>query len=210
MGDAAGTSKPKIPDAFAILPAAHHPNLNLLGISTVHGNASLERTTINAGRVLTAIGKADIPVYPGAAKPFCRKAVHAPDIHGTSGLDGTNLLHPPASPPITDTNAVLAIRSALTAQPANTAWLVATGALTNIALLFATFPSLTSHIKGLSIMGGAVGGNFTTVPLGHIAGQGPQIGNTTPGAEFNMYYDPKAGAPSSPTRFPHPKPRSSP
>lgn len=71
-------------DAFAILLAAHHPGLDLLGISTVHGNASLQRTTANAGSVLTAIGKSEIPVYPGAAKPFCRKEVHAPDIHGSS------------------------------------------------------------------------------------------------------------------------------
>jgi uridine nucleosidase len=48
----------------------------------VHGNASLAQTTANAASVLTAIGRADVPVYPGAAKPFCRAAVHAPDIHG--------------------------------------------------------------------------------------------------------------------------------
>ncbi|KAI4124134.1 MAG: hypothetical protein LQ347_005853 [Umbilicaria vellea] len=179
-------------DAFAILFAAHHPNLRLLGISTVHGNASLEHTTINAGRVLTAIGRADVPVYPGAVKPFCRKAVHAPDIHGTSGLDGTDLLPSPTSPPITDINAVLAMRTALIAQPQNTAWLVATGALTNVALLFATFPELASHIKGLSIMGGAIGGGFTNAPLGHVKGEGERFGNVTPWAEFNIYCDPEA------------------
>lgn len=71
-----------IQDAFAILIAAHHPYLKLLGISTVHGNASLEKTTANAGSVLEAIGKPDIPVYPGSNKPFSRPALHAPDIHG--------------------------------------------------------------------------------------------------------------------------------
>lgn len=69
-------------DVFAILLAAHHPSLNLLGISTVHGNASLENTTANATRVLEAIGRSDIAVYPGSRKPFCRAVVHAPDIHG--------------------------------------------------------------------------------------------------------------------------------
>jgi uridine nucleosidase len=64
------------------LIAAHHPSLHLLGISTVHGNASLENTTANAGSILTAIGKPDIPVYPGSRKPFSRAAMHAPDIHG--------------------------------------------------------------------------------------------------------------------------------
>lgn len=64
--------------------AAHHPALNLLGISTVHGNVSLEKTTANAGSTLKAIGRIDIPLYPGAARPFCRNAVHASDIHGVS------------------------------------------------------------------------------------------------------------------------------
>ncbi|KAL8987735.1 MAG: hypothetical protein Q9169_008659 [Polycauliona sp. 2 TL-2023] len=72
-----------IQDAFAILLAAHHPHLELLGLSTVHGNASLAQTTANAGSILTAIGAQHIPYYAGAAKPFCRKAVHAPDIHGS-------------------------------------------------------------------------------------------------------------------------------
>ena len=73
-------------DAFAILLAARHPDLNLLGVSTVHGNASLENTTRNTLSVLKAIGREDVPVYPGTAKPFCRSAVHAPDIHGTQPL----------------------------------------------------------------------------------------------------------------------------
>ena len=69
-------------DAFAILLAAHHPSLNLLGISTVHGNGSLENTTVNALSILEALGRPDIPVYPGTKKPFCRTAFHAPNIHG--------------------------------------------------------------------------------------------------------------------------------
>jgi Inosine-uridine nucleoside N-ribohydrolase len=56
--------------------------LNLLGISTIHGNASLEKTTANTGSVLEAIGKPNVPVYPGSHKPFSRPALHAPDIHG--------------------------------------------------------------------------------------------------------------------------------
>ncbi|KAL8818766.1 MAG: hypothetical protein Q9223_002668 [Gallowayella weberi] len=71
-------------DAFAILLAAHDPYIKLLGVSTVHGNASLARTTENAGSILTALGAQSIPYYAGAAKPFCRNAVHAPSIHGPS------------------------------------------------------------------------------------------------------------------------------
>ncbi|KAL8967933.1 MAG: hypothetical protein Q9197_005147, partial [Variospora fuerteventurae] len=69
-------------DAFAILLAAYHPRLQLLGVSTVHGNASLASTTANAGSILTAIGASYVPYYAGCAKPFSRGAVHAPHIHG--------------------------------------------------------------------------------------------------------------------------------
>ncbi|KAL1995614.1 hypothetical protein VTN49DRAFT_1801 [Thermomyces lanuginosus] len=179
-------------DAFAILLAAHHPSLHLLGITTVHGNASVAKTTINAQRVLTAIGKPEIPVYPGAKKPFSRLAVHAPDIHGTSGLDGTDLLPEPSRPAVTDKNPILAMRDALLAQPAGTAWVVATGALTNVALLFATFPEVAEHIAGLSIMGGAIGGGFTNAPVSRLPGAESRIGNTTVWAEFNIYCDPEA------------------
>ena len=65
----------------------------------------------------------------------------------------------------------------------DTAWVVATGALTNVALLFATFPELAGHIKGLSIMGGAIGNGFTDAPLG----EGERFGNHTRWAEFNIY-----------------------
>ena len=86
---------------------------------------------------------------------------------------------------------------ALLACPPNTAWLVATGALTNIALLFSIFPSVATHIRGLSIMGGAVGGGFHAVPLGpsftNAAGETQaRIGNHTPYAEFNIWCDPES------------------
>ncbi|KAL9103442.1 MAG: hypothetical protein Q9163_001505 [Psora crenata] len=180
-------------DAFAILLAAHHPSLHLLGISTVHGNASLEQTTRNALSILTAIGRAEVPVHPGAAKPFCRSAVHAPDIHGSTGLDGTTLLPQPLAQAVKRPNAVLAMRHALMAEPKGAAFLVATGALTNVALLFATFPEVAGHIKGLSIMGGAIGSGFTHAPMGFVKGEGERFGNHTPWAEFNIYCDPEAG-----------------
>ncbi|KAL5337659.1 Inosine/uridine-preferring nucleoside hydrolase domain-containing protein [Aspergillus crustosus] len=179
-------------DAFAILLAAHHPSLNLLGITTIHGNASLENTTVNATRLLEAIGKPEIPVYPGTKKPFCRPAVHAPNIHGDSGIDGTELLPKASRPPITDKNPILAMRDALMAQPRGTPWVIATGTLTNVALLFATFPEVAAHIKGLSIMGGGVGDGFTEVPISKVLGHEKRIGNVTPLAEFNIYCDPEA------------------
>lgn len=91
-----------------------------------------------------------------------------------------------------DANAILAMREALLAHPPETAWLVATGPLTNAALLFATFPEVIVHLAGLSIMGGAVGGGFTEAKNGKTDGSieknaNERFGNETDWAEFNIY-----------------------
>lgn len=68
--------------------------------------------------------------------------------------------------------------------------MIATGALTNVALLFASFPELIEHAAGLSIMGGAVGDGFTDAPMGKANERGEweeRVGNWTPWAEFNVY-----------------------
>ncbi|KAE8441446.1 hypothetical protein EG329_004939 [Mollisiaceae sp. DMI_Dod_QoI] len=177
-------------DAFAILFSAYHPSLKLLGITTVHGNSSLPHTTHNALSLLTAIGRPQIPVYPGSASGLVRPAVHAPAIHGASGLDGTDLLPPPttshASEPFIE-----AMASALLSTLKGSAWLIATGALTNIALLFEQHPEVAEHIKGLSIMGGAIGGGFTKAPMGKVDDR-ERIGNWSAWAEFNILVDPEA------------------
>lgn len=106
---------------------------------------------------------------------------------GDSGLDGTDLLPKPSQPPILDQNPILAMRNALLAQPKGTPWVVATGTLTNVALLFATFPEVAEHIQGLSIMGGAIGEGFTDAPMSRLPGEKSRIGNVTLWAEFNIY-----------------------
>lgn len=179
-------------DAFAILLAAHYPSARLLGVSTVYGNAPLHHTTPNSLSILTAIRKTSIPVYAGASKPFCRAAASAADIHGESGLDGTTLLPKPVNIEQRDEPAVVAMAEALAATAKGTAWIVATGCLTNIALLFAIYPQLAEHIAGLSIMAGAIGGGFTDAPMGEVQGEGERFGNWTPWAEFNIYLDPEA------------------
>ncbi|KAI0409606.1 inosine-uridine preferring nucleoside hydrolase-domain-containing protein [Xylaria palmicola] len=182
-------------DVFAILLGAYHPSLRLLGISTVHGNAPLAKTTNNALSVLSAIGKDDaIRVYPGAAKALQRDAVHATAIHGESGLDGTDLLPPPALSALdTTTPAVEAMASALRACAPGTAWVVATGALTNVAQLFAAHPDLRRHLAGVSIMGGSIGGDFTPAVMGRVDDV-DRIGNYSEWAEFNVLIDPEAAA----------------
>lgn len=75
---------------------------------------------------------------------------------GESGIDGTSLLPVPLVEPKFEKLAIDAIAEALMKTPANTAWLVATGTLTNVALLIQKYPTIPDHIKGLSIMGGAI------------------------------------------------------
>lgn len=88
---------------------------------------------------------------------------------GESGLDGTTILpEPVAKPQAGEHGGVHAIYQSLIKTPPGTAWLVATGALTNIGLLFAAYPNLASHIASLSIMGGAIGGYFSHAPLGRL------------------------------------------
>lgn len=133
-----------------------------------------------------------MPVYQGAGKPFCRIPASAPDIHGETGLDGTTCLPVPDVPARQCLSAMDEMYKTLMSQKAGTPWLVATGALTNIALLFSIYPDLADHIAGLSIMGGAIGGGFTDAPMGTVEGQGERFGNWTPWAEFNIYCDPEA------------------
>ncbi|KAI0148150.1 Inosine/uridine-preferring nucleoside hydrolase [Hypoxylon sp. NC0597] len=188
-------------DAFAILLAAYHPGIKLLGISTVHGNASLEKTTRNALSVLAAIGKQDdVAVYPGASHALRRAPIHAPtDIHGESGLDGTSLLPPPPPQKLAEATspqrerAVDAMAAALRACAPGTAWIAATGAVTNVAALFMAHPDLKARVKGVSIMGGSVGNGFTPAVMGVVDGV-PRVGNYTQWAEFNVLIDPEAAA----------------
>ncbi|KAJ4324598.1 Uridine nucleosidase 1 [Neodidymelliopsis sp. IMI 364377] len=179
-------------DAYALLLSAHDPRVELLGVSTVHGNAALDQTTFNTRAILEAIGRRDVKVYSGAAKPIVRDAVHAADIHGESGLDGVTLLPQPVEPAVTHVDYLEAMYKALIATPPNTAWLVSTGTLTNIGLLFQKYTDLAGHLKGLSIMGGAVGHKFTDAPMGKVKGEGERFGNWTAYAEFNIYCDPEA------------------
>ena len=78
-------------DAIAILLALASPELQPTAITTVAGNQTLEKTTANALRILELAGRADIPVYEGAAAPILRERDVAAHVHGESGLDGPDL-----------------------------------------------------------------------------------------------------------------------
>src|SRR5687767_11984189 len=130
-------------DAMALLLALASPELELLGVSTVHGNQTLERTTANALRVLEFAGS-DLAVAAGADRPLVREPAVAADVHGETGLDGPDL-PPPAGTPVGE-HAVefLAERLRASASPVT---LVPTGPLTNVALLLATHPEAAERIE---------------------------------------------------------------
>ncbi|KAJ2857628.1 Uridine nucleosidase 1 [Coemansia erecta] len=163
-------------DAMALILAAYHPSIKLLGVSSVSGNSSIENTTANAIRVIQAAGIKGIKVYRGAAKPLIKNIVQASDIHGVSGLDGTDLLPIPDYNAYLDkdTNAVNAMRQAIMISDVPVS-IAAVGPLTNIALLVSVYPEVIPRIKTLSIMGGSMG-----------------VGNVTAAAEFNIFCDPEA------------------
>jgi purine nucleosidase len=161
-------------DAIALLLALASPDLRLLGVTTVSGNQTLEKTTANAIRVLDHSDRLDIPVAAGADRPLVRERDVAAEVHGETGLDGPDL--PPPSRPPEPAHAIDWIAMTLSASP-NPVTLVPTGPLTNIALFLARYPELTDRIERIVLMGGAIG-----------------EGNATPSAEFNIWADPEAAA----------------
>jgi len=85
-------------DAIALMLALASPEIELLGVTTVHGNQTLEKTTINALKLLEFAGRAEIPVAAGADRPFQREPYVAAYVHGESGMDGPTLPQPTGSP----------------------------------------------------------------------------------------------------------------
>jgi purine nucleosidase/pyrimidine-specific ribonucleoside hydrolase len=153
-------------DAIALLLALGSDELELRGVTTVAGNQTLEKTTANAIRVLELAGRGEIPVAAGAARPLVREPRVAADVHGETGLDGPELPPPQAEPSLQHAVDFLAERI-------EGATLVATGPLTNVALLLARHPE--ARPERIVLMGGAIA-----------------EGNVTPAAEFNIWADPEA------------------
>ncbi|MFA3777975.1 pyrimidine-specific ribonucleoside hydrolase RihA [Yersinia sp. 1652 StPb PI] len=159
-------------DAIALILALASPELNVAAVTTCAGNQTPDKTLRNALRILTLLKRQDIPVAGGALKPLLRELIIADNVHGESGLDGPSLPDPDFAPQ-TD-NAVELMARILRASP-HPVTLVATGPLTNIALLLAGHGALTAKIERIVIMGGAV-----------------MLGNWTAAAEFNIFVDPEA------------------
>ena len=157
-------------DAIALLLAIASPEVELIGVTTVAGNQTIDKTTNNALRILELAGRSDIPVYRGANRPVIRPQDVAAHVHGESGLDGPDLPQPSGREQ--ELHAVEYLAQEIRARDGKVT-LVPTGPLTNIGLLFALHPDVRP--ERLVLMGGAIG-----------------EGNRTPAAEFNIWADPEA------------------
>ncbi len=165
-------------DMMAIMLAASSPEIELLGVTTVAGNQTGAKTFENARKILTLIGKKDlvtgreIPLVRGADVPLFRELTVAPQIHGSSGLDGAELPEPDVDG--MECHAVDFIIDTLKTADEKIV-LVPTGPLTNIAMAFMKAPEVKEKVSEVVLMGGGV-----------------YDSNITPGAEFNIYVDPEA------------------
>ena len=164
---------PGYDDAVALLLAAGNPSVEVLAITTVAGNQTLEKVTRNALRIAKLAGL-NVPIAAGAARPLLRdQTVVAANIHGESGLDGTTL--PEAQYNVDARHAAELIIDIVMKEPAKTVTLVPIGPLTNIALAARLEPKIVERVKEVVLMGG-----------------GYHIGNIKPMAEFNIENDPEA------------------
>ena len=157
-------------DAVAILLAGKNPNLNLLGISVVAGNQTIEKTARNALNVATFLG-INVPIAIGCEFPMVRERVICAAIHGESGLDGFEF--PNYGDKFDKRHGVqLLIDSVMNNDKVT---IVATGPLTNVAMAIKMEPKILERLDEIIIMGGSV-----------------DNGNTSPAAEFNIMCDPEA------------------
>jgi inosine-uridine nucleoside N-ribohydrolase len=161
-------------DAIALLLALASPELEVLGVTTVAGNQTVEKTTANALRILEFVGREDVPVAAGADRPLVREAYVAAYVHGESGLDGPELPAAQGRPVRRHAVDFLAERILAAGRPVT---LVATGPLTNVALLIDRHREAAGLLERIVLMGGAIA-----------------EGNVTPAAEFNIWADPEAAA----------------
>jgi purine nucleosidase len=168
---------PGIDDALALILALKSPEVQVLGITTVAGNAPIDITSDNARCILEFLHEGTIPVAMGAANPLNHTLEDALSYHGPDGLGNCNL--PPPKLSLYPVKAWDFIARLVLDAPGELA-LLATGPLTNVAYAFEMHPELPRLIGKLVLMGGA----YNLTPCGK--------GNRTPFAEFNIWQDPEA------------------
>lgn len=160
---------PGLDDALALFTLLGSPQAELLGISTVAGNVPVDKTYINARKLLALAGR-KVPVGAGCDRPLAGKLRTAEHVHGADGLGGVALPDPPEIPLVDGVDLLI---ESLRGHPGAT--LLATGPLTNVATALRRAPTLRGAVSRIVVMGGSMG-----------------FGNVTPAAEFNFYVDPLA------------------
>jgi len=159
-------------DAQALLLALRSPAFNVLGVTCVNGNVTLDKVMINTLKVVEHSGT-EVPVYRGAAQALIpEKSQNAPEIHGSDGLGNLDFPAPVTQP--ADENAIAFTIRTLMAAKEPIDWIMI-GPLTNAALAMREEPRILGKIRMLTMMAGAI-----------------DFGNTTAAAEFNIFADPEA------------------
>jgi purine nucleosidase len=163
-----------IDDAIGIILAVKSQQFDILGITTVNGNVSLDTATRNTIKILDLLDEREISVIKGANAPILRNSFFEHRIHGEDGLGGALMdvkvtkQQDEGFAPDFIINSILNFPDEVT--------LVMTGPLTNLALAVKKCPQITNHVKEVIFMGGVVQGS----------------GNVTPTSEYNIYVDPEA------------------
>ncbi|WP_104056185.1 MULTISPECIES: nucleoside hydrolase [unclassified Arthrobacter] len=160
-------------DAVALLLAHGSPEIELLAVTTVVGNQTLEKVTRNALAIARVANITGVPFAAGSPRPLVRTIENAPDIHGESGMDGPELPEPAID--LDPRHAVDLIIDTVMSHDPGTVTLVPTGGLTNIALAVRKEPRIAERVKEVVLMGG-----------------GYHVGNWSAVAEFNIKIDPEA------------------
>ena len=163
-----------VDDAFALMFAARHPEINLIGVTCVDGNTNLNQVVINTLKVLDAAEAKEIPVAAGAARPLIDEPRYAEHVHGADGLAD---LGTPESTRVVDKRPAVELLRDLIEQSKDPVTLIPLAPLTNIALFLRAFPETAKKLERIVLMGGSAG-----------------AGNATATAEFNIWHDPESAA----------------
>ena len=179
-------------DAIMIMLAVYHPKLSVQYISTTHGNQTVNKTYLNARRILTLIHRADtIPVYKGYSRPLIRESIACPEIHGESGLAGVdwekidkkmpknpalNIMNYTDESELKPNDFFLHLHKLISQLDENEKfYIISTGSQTNTAQYLLAYPD-----DAKKIIFTCMAGNFTIV------------GNIMPFSEFNVMIDPES------------------
>jgi purine nucleosidase len=165
-----------IDDSLAALFLAHQPDVDIVGVGSVHGNATADVAARNALAVLDIAGRPNVPVAIGAHRPMAQPVDISAIVHGDDGLGG-QAPPPPEGASLAAMPAAVQIVEAVRANPGQCT-VVATGPFTNLALALLLDPGLPSLVKKVVVMGGTV----------------EHPGNITPYAEANVFHDPEAAS----------------